>query len=171
VVRLLVGYRLEACPLSCRAWETKRASGVHHWETRFYNETDFGFVLKPDRKLTMSSAVKISDIEMIALREAAALQSRSLSGQAEHWLRLGRAFERDPRYGYAKVEQALKGLVSPDLLNDSEQEDYFVKLSASYWEPSPAEDAFFADMRARGEGVGMDEAGNIIVAAPIASKS
>lgn len=114
----------------------------------------------------MSHAVKISDVEMDALREAAALQSRSLSGQAEHWLRLGRAFERDPRFGFAKVEQALKGLISPDELNDAEQEDYFEQLSDSYWAPSPVEDAFFADRRRRGVGVGMDEAGNMVLQTP-----
>ena len=118
----------------------------------------------------MSSAVKISDEEMQALREAAALQSRSIAGQAEHWLRLGRAFERDPRFGYAKIEQALKGLVSPDDLNDTEQEQYFDKLGASYWDASPVEDASFAEMRRRGEGVGMDEEGNIVYGASEPSK-
>lgn len=114
----------------------------------------------------MSQAIKISDAEMVVLREAAALQSRSIAGQAEHWMRLGRAFERDPRFGFAKVEQALKGLISPDELNDAEQEDYFEKLSASYWVPSPVEDAFFAERRRRGVGVGMDGAGNIVLQKP-----
>ena len=61
-----------------------------------------------------------------------------------------------------KAEQTLKGLISPDDLNDAKQEQYFEKLGASYWEASPVEDEFFAEMRRRGEGVGMDAAGNII---------
>jgi len=118
----------------------------------------------------MSSAVKISDEEMQALRDAATLQSRSIAGQAEHWLRLGRAFESDPRFGYAKIEQALRGLVSPDDLSDAEQEQYFDKLGASYWDASPVEEAFFAEMRRRGEGVGIDEEGKIIYGAAEPSK-
>jgi hypothetical protein len=114
----------------------------------------------------MSYAVKISETEMALLRESATLQSRSLSGQAEHWLRLGRAFERDPQYGYAKVEQALKAQVAPMDLNTDEQERYFDQLAASYWEPSAVENAFFEERTLRGVGVGMDEAGNIVRAAP-----
>jgi len=114
----------------------------------------------------MTAAVKISDSAMSALRKAAALQSRSLSGQAEHWLRLGRAFECDPRFGYAKIEQALQGLISPDDLDDAGQEAYFEKLADGYWEPSPVEDAFFADLRARGVGVGLDGDGKIVYNKP-----
>ena len=114
----------------------------------------------------MHHAVKISAAEMAALREAAKLQSRSLSGQAEHWLRLGRAVERDPRFGYTKVEQTLKGLLAPVELNTQEQKEYFDQFAANLWEPSAKEDAFFADMQRRGVGVGMDEVGNIVRASP-----
>lgn len=110
----------------------------------------------------MSSAVKISEATMIALRDNAVLQSRSISGQAEHWLRLGQAFERDPRFGYARVEEALQGLVAPMELTDDEQEKYFDRLGESYGEPSPTEDAFFAEMNRRGEGVGLDENNNLV---------
>jgi hypothetical protein len=113
----------------------------------------------------MSYAVKISEIEMNALRESAALQSRSLSGQAEHWLRLGRAFERDPRFGFSKVELALKGLLSPDELADSEQEEYFDGIGDGYWKKSNVADSFFDERRRRGLGVGMDEAGNVVLQA------
>ena len=109
-----------------------------------------------------SHAVKISEEEMKHLREAAPLQSRSIAGQAEHWIRLGRAFERDPRFGFAKVEQALRGLIAPMDLNDEEQDEYLDRLGRSNWEPSRTEDAFFAEMRGRGEGVGMDDDGRIV---------
>ena len=118
----------------------------------------------------MSHAVKISETEMNALRESAALQSRSLSGQAEHWLRLGRAFERDPRFGFSKVEQALKGLISPDDLTDDQQEEYLDGLADGYWKASPTADAFFEDRRQRGLGVGMDEAGNIVYQADVGAR-
>ena len=114
----------------------------------------------------MSQAVKISDTEMEALREAAALQSRSISGQAEHWMRLGRAFERDERFGFAKVEQALRGLVAPMDLSAEQQEEYFDRFEASLHKPSKVAQDFFADRRQRGVGVGMDDAGNIVHQAP-----
>jgi hypothetical protein len=110
----------------------------------------------------MGYTVKISKTEMNALRESAVLQSRSLSGQAEHWLRLGRAFERDPRFGFSNVEQALKGLLSQDELTDAQQEEYLDGLSDGYWKKSHVADSFFDDRRARGLGVGMDEAGNVV---------
>ena len=118
----------------------------------------------------MAAAVKISDVEMLALREAAALQSRSISGQAEHWLRLGRAFERDPRFGFVKVEQALNGLADIDDLSTADQEEYMDRFTALLSKPSSVSDAFFADRRGLGLGVGMDEAGNIIEQRPIKSR-
>lgn len=65
---------------------------------------------------------------------------------------------------YTRVEQALKGLLSPDALGGSDQADYFDKLSEMYWSPSPSPtaEAFFADRRERGVGVGMDDAGRIV---------
>lgn len=45
----------------------------------------------------MAQSIKLSDKEMDILRKEAALSSRSLAGQAEHWLRIGRAIERSPR--------------------------------------------------------------------------
>ena len=114
----------------------------------------------------MAAAVKISDVEMSVLREAAALQGRSISGQAEHWFRLGRAIERDPRFGFVKVEQALKGLADVDDLSTAGQEEYMDQFSALLSKPSSISDAFFDDRRRLGLGVGMDEAGNIIEQRP-----
>ena len=116
-------------------------------------------------------AVKVSEIEMTAIREAAALQSRSISGQAEHWLRLGRAFERDPRFGYAKVEEALKGLVAPMDLTEDEQELYFDRMDSLLSGSSPESDAFFKNMRENVGGVGMDEQGNIVEFKPAKASS
>lgn len=111
----------------------------------------------------MANAVKVSDSEMFELRRAASLQSRSLGGQAEYWMRLGRAFESNPVFGHAKVQQALKALVSPDDLSAEEQELYIEQLGQSHWEASPTEKTFFENLRARGGAVGMDEDGSIVV--------
>ena len=69
----------------------------------------------------------------------------------------------------SKVELALQGLVCPMDLSTEEQEEYLDRMGASHWEPSPVEDAFFAELRRLGQGVGMDEAGNIIHQAPEAT--
>jgi hypothetical protein len=59
--------------------------------------------------------------------------------------------------------EAPKAQVAPMDLNTNEQERYFDHLAASYWEPSEVENIFFEDRTLRGVGVGMDEAGKIVV--------
>ncbi len=112
----------------------------------------------------MSQAVKISDEEMLALREAAGLNSRSISGQAEHWLRIGRAVERNPEYGYVKIERALKGLLPVSQLSGSEQEEFFDRFDDVMVHGTAAEDAYWDEQRRVGVGVGLDEKGNLVVA-------
>ena len=68
------------------------------------------------------------------------------------------------------TEQALKGLISPDELTASQQEEYLDGLSDEYWKASLTEDAFFEDRRQRGLGVGMDEAGNIVHQAAVCAR-
>ncbi|HSV51918.1 MAG TPA: hypothetical protein VLJ57_07370 [Burkholderiaceae bacterium] len=126
------------------------------------------FVL--EARCFVSHAVKISDTEMKAVREAAAINSRSIAGQAEHWIRLGRAVERNPEFGYVKVERALKGLESVDDLSDNEQEMFLDGLSSRMKTPGPDEDAFWADRQKRGLGVGMDNSGNPVYGAQAIKK-
>lgn len=104
----------------------------------------------------MAQAVKISDIEYEAVREAALINSRSLSGQAEHWIRIGRAVERDPAIAYSKIERALRGLLPPEELTDEEQEKYLDEFAVRMGQPGPGEEAFWAERERRGLGVGLD---------------
>lgn len=71
----------------------------------------------------------------------------------------------------ANVGKALKGLIDPGELSEAEQEDYFDKIGAVYRMSNPKEDAFFAERRRLGVGVGMDDAGNIVHQKPEASNS
>lgn len=99
--------------------------------------------------------------------------ARFFGGDARFWLNLqqdhdlkltGRAMSKiiDAEVSpletalHAKVEQALHALISPDDLSTEEQELYFEKLAESHHAPSPIEDKFFADLRARGGAVGDD---------------
>jgi hypothetical protein len=130
---------------------------------RFHNATISGFLSETGLlESTVAQAVKISDPEMEVLREAAATNSRSISGQAEHWLRIGRAVERDPRFGYVQIEQALKGLRPVSSLNDEQQEEFFERFAAETLVPTERERAFWEERQRKGLGVGMDEEGNIV---------
>jgi hypothetical protein len=96
---------------------------------------------------TMAKALKISDSEYEVLREAATVNSRSLSGQLEHWVRIGRAVERDPSIAYSRIEQALRGLVSPDELTAGEQDEFFDEFSRRMAVPSERETAIYGAMK------------------------
>lgn len=114
------------------------------------------------KEFRMSQAVKISEIEMKALRDAARLNSRSISGQAEHWLRIGRAMERDPQVGYSRVEMALRGLepVSLDSLAEAEQDDFIQSLADA--PATVVEEDFWRDRRRRNVGVGLDDKDRLV---------
>ncbi|MDR2213675.1 MAG: ParD-like family protein [Pseudomonadales bacterium] len=112
----------------------------------------------------MSQVFKLSDKALLEdARAASVLNSRSIAGQIEHWVRISHAIERSPEFNYARVTQALMAQTSPDALSLSEQEVYFDELSADLWNESGKDDAlFWQNRRQRGLGVGTDQAGNIV---------
>ena len=116
----------------------------------------------------MSSAVKLSNNTIAALRDAALVHSRSMSGQAEYWIKLGRALERDPAFGYARLERALRGIepVVIDNLNEQEQEELILGMASA--SATPQEDDFWRDRRERGVGVGLDDSDNLVYGAQAA---
>lgn len=106
----------------------------------------------------VARSIKISDEEMKCLREEAELSSRSIAGQVEHWLRIGRAIERSPAFNYQRVREALKGLLSPDDLSGEEQEVFFEDFADEMWKPPTAEDkAAFEKHLGKGTLVGLDD--------------
>jgi hypothetical protein len=109
-----------------------------------------------------TSPLRISDDEMKHLRETAPLHSRSLSGQAEHWMRIGRAIERSPAFSYERVEMALRGLIPVTDLSDEEQEHYLDQFSEQMATSSAAQRAQYAALGQRPHAVGLDEAGNLV---------
>ena len=115
-----------------------------------------------------AQAVKLPGPLVDRLRDAAAIHSRSIAGQAEHWIKLGRLVEVDPRFGVLKIEQALRGELSPDDLSVEQQEAYLDRVADSHWDDaSPQAAAAFAEMVDRGDLVGYaSEASDELVTMP-----
>lgn len=113
----------------------------------------------------MAQSVKFADDMLVDdARAMAELQSRSLAGQITHWARIGRAIERSGRFDHVRLSRVLAGEVETTALTGEEKavwsERFLVKMSES----GPAEDAFFAELRASGTAVGLDASGKLIQA-------
>ena len=116
----------------------------------------------------VAHAVKISEREMEVLREAAAINSRSISGQAEHWLRIGRASSAIRDSAMCSIEQALKGLrpvEQPEAMSSRRVLRVLRRRNAAC--RLDRERAFWEDRQRKGLGVGMDEEGNIVQPEPL----
>jgi hypothetical protein len=68
--------------------------------------------------------------------------------------------------GLEKVRHALNGKLAPDGLSGAEQEEFFDRFSELMWQASPEEEAFWAEQRRLGLGVGMDEEGYLVYGVP-----
>lgn len=110
----------------------------------------------------MVATIKISDADMLALRHASALYNRSIAGQAEYWMRLGRAAERNPDMTLSRVEQALRGLLNPSDLSGDEQEQFFDGFGEAMDRPSAVKDAIYSDIKRQYQGLVLDEDENVI---------
>jgi len=114
------------------------------------------------QEVSMAQSVKLADDVMAAVRRDAELHSRSVAGQISHWLRLGRAIEQSGAYDHARVTAALEGRLDTVDLRDEEAVAWLDAFTEKMSTPSPAEQAFFANRRKLGRGVGLDAAGNLI---------
>lgn len=118
----------------------------------------------------MAQSVKLADDVMAAVRREADLHSRSVAGQITHWLRLGKAIEQSGAYDHARVTAALDGRLDPVELRDEEAIAWLDAFTEKMAAPAPAEQAFFAERRKLGRGVGLDAAGNLVHAGPDAAR-
>ncbi|ETD81451.1 TA system antitoxin ParD family protein [Rhodobacter capsulatus] len=118
----------------------------------------------------MAQSVKLADDVMAAVRREADLQSRSVAGQITHWLRLGKAIEQSGAYDHARVTAALDGRLDPVELREEEAIAWLDAFTEKMATPAPTEQAFFAERRKLGRGVGLDAAGNLVHAGPDAAR-
>lgn len=112
----------------------------------------------------MAQSIKLPEAEMAILREESERQSRSIAGQAQHWLRIGRAIEKSGVFDYRRIQQALEGQLETEKLSAEEQEVFFDEFANAMWESTPEQEAFFAARRKAGLGVGLDENDNLVFA-------
>lgn len=111
----------------------------------------------------MAQSFKLSDDDLVeAARREAPLLSRSVAGQITHWARIGRAIERSGNFDYRKIEAVLSGSMSTDALGPEEHDVWLEAFGEKMATPSPEAEAFFAERRRLGRGVGLSDAGEIV---------
>ena len=113
----------------------------------------------------MAQSVKLADDVMALVWREADLHSRSVAGQITHWLKLGRAIERSGQFDHARITAALEGDLDTAELSEAEEAAWLDAFTERMARPSEAEEAFFAERRLLGRGVGLDAGGNLISAA------
>ncbi len=69
----------------------------------------------------MATAVRISDSLLKDARKFSKIDHRSLTGQIEHWARIGKCAEENPDLTYDLIKDILIGI---EELNQNEKEEY-----------------------------------------------
>jgi len=62
----------------------------------------------------MATAVRVSDKLMKEARLVSAVDNRSVTGQIEHWARIGRCAEENPELTYSLLKDILIGIEELD---------------------------------------------------------
>lgn len=108
------------------------------------------------------TAVRLPD----ELVEEARLHSRTVSGQIEHWAKLGHAVETTPGFTLDRVRAAFEQRFDPEDLTAAEREIFEDLRGAAMDAPSKAKDDFLAELRQRSGAVGYDERGRLVRTLP-----
>ncbi|MCP3890426.1 MAG: hypothetical protein GY702_16375 [Desulfobulbaceae bacterium] len=69
----------------------------------------------------MATAVRISDTLLKDARKYSKVDHRSLTGQIEHWARIGKCAEENPNLTYELIKEIFIGI---EELNQGEKEEY-----------------------------------------------
>lgn len=110
----------------------------------------------------MAQSVKLSDDVMKIVRRESQLQSRSVAGQITYWLRIGRAIERSGNFDHSRLSAALAGELETRNLGDEEKDVWLDAFVEKMGQPAPSEEAFFEERHQLGQGVGLDNSGELI---------
>lgn len=115
---------------------------------------------------TETSSIRLSDTLVTDARRDAEVFKRTISGQLEHWARLGQAIEAAPGFDLTRIRAALDGRFDPDTLSPDEMEIYEDLLGEALATPDADELAFFDHLRKQGGAVGYDDAGRFVRSLP-----
>lgn len=69
----------------------------------------------------MATAIRISEELVGEAKKYSKIEHRSLTGQIEHWARIGKCLEENPDLTYSLVKEILVGL---EELNQNEKTEY-----------------------------------------------
>jgi len=112
----------------------------------------------------MAQSIKISNTEMDILRDESKTFGRSIAGQAEYWMRIGRAIEQSDHFNYRKIQAVLNGTLNPDHLNRDEQEVYLDDFIEEMKLPQEGMSQHLSKHSEAGLGVGLDDDDKLIYA-------
>ena len=92
---------------------------------------------------------------------AAEHNGMSVTDQIGQWIRMGQLMEEMPKSYRDDLEKEVM-YRTPDRLTYVDDLTWLIHLGNAAAGPSPYADAFFADRRRRGIGVGLDKDGNVV---------
>lgn len=107
---------------------------------------------------TIQRTVEIDGTLVEAAEQEGSLLNRSTAAQIEHWIRLGRSFERNPGVSHARIRQALAGQITIDDFTEMETELFFANLGTTMQTPTQAERNYYASLPGAPEAPGISEA-------------
>jgi hypothetical protein len=103
------------------------------------------------------ASIKLSADLVDQARREAPVFSRSISGQVEHWARLGQALEAAPGFTLDRVRAALEGRLEAADLTEDEWRIFDDLQFQSVIEPTEAARSAYAELGRRPGAVGTDE--------------
>lgn len=108
------------------------------------------------------ASVKLKAELVDEARREAETFNRSLGGQIEHWVRLGRALESAPGMQVSRVRETLEGKVTLRTLPRQEQEAVLDQIHEWLKNPTDDEIAAYAALGDLPGAVGLDEKGKLV---------
>lgn len=108
------------------------------------------------------STVKLPSELVTQARQEAAIFSRSIAGQLEHWARIGRAVENAPGFTLDRARAAIEGRFDPAELSSEERAFYYDLLDGVMARPAPAEIDAAVRRGAQAGAVGYDDKGRLV---------
>lgn len=110
----------------------------------------------------MPTPIKVDDDIYNLIREDSEREQRSIAGQAEYYMRIGRAICRSPFFSQEDIDRALSGNIEVGELSAAEQEAFFQEYATRMENGGMYTAGFWEDRQQRGLGVGALEDGTLV---------